>query len=232
MPVPDPRSDLRPTAVDAALKGLGAFTGAIEITAPPLLAIDFPLAASYAASFPQHAFTVENAPRKEVFLLSPTCCYPVFERLAGSIQRDGAIYTNKAHCFRSEAHYVEGKRQRMFLMREYIYFSSSLAAVRAWSESVRREVSALIRSWDLEVEIVRATDPFFNPADFKMRFQQEQELKQEFLIEDLAVASVNLHMASFCKACRITAEGGGSLYSACFGLGFDRLIAMLKSAHE
>lgn len=179
------------------------------------------------ASFPQHALLVGNDQRSEYFLLSPTCCYPVFAHLSGRALADGSLFTNKAYCFRSEDSYQVGERQMMFLMREFIYFHSSLESVTAWIQSVSREVCALLEKMGVFADFVPATDPFFNPADFKMKFQEEQRLKHEFVVDGLAVASVNLHMTSFCKACKITSSKGGPLYSACFGLGFDRLFGRL-----
>lgn len=214
-------------SVDANLSLLGVFAGACELRPASLLPRDFPLAKSYISSFPQHALLTANEQRGEYFLLSPTCCYPVFAHLSGQTLPDGVLFTNKANCFRSEAYYRDGERQLMFLMREYIYFHSDLAAVEAWVHSVSNDVKELIEGMGLSVNLVQATDPFFNPADFKLRFQQERNLKHEFVVDGLAVASVNLHLASFCKACKIVSTSGGLLYSACFGVGFDRLLGKL-----
>ena len=49
-------------------------------------------------------------------------------------------------------------------------------------------------------------------------------------VHGLAVASVNLHLQAFARSCNLRSDDGKPIYSACFGLGYDRLIAKSASA--
>lgn len=210
--------------LDSGLGGLRCFSGAEERSYSPFLPRGFVLAKNYVNSFPQHAFLVENGVHaEERYLLSPTCCYPVFHALSGSRVSNGLMVTHKGYCFRCEEYYKTGVRQISYLMREYILLCEDLEVVTEWIEGVKRDVFAFISGLGLRVSVVKATDPFFNVDDYKEKFQRDQGLKHEFVINDVAVASVNLHLKAFSKSCEITSGDGKSLYSACFGLGYDRL---------
>lgn len=210
--------------LDTHLAALPCFADAQEKVVSPMLPQSFILAEKYIQSFPQHAFTVSNSQQaSEKYLLSPTCCYPVFLLLKNT-QLDGdTLITHKNICSRCESYYAEGERQITFLMREYIFFSDDLTKVQRWIESVKQEVSTMLAGLGLKVNVEKATDPFFNANDFRQKFQQDQNLKSEFLIGNVACGSVNLHLKAFSKSCDIKSSNGDDLYSACFGLGYDRV---------
>lgn len=44
--------------------------------------------------------------------------------------KDDTLITHKNQYFRCESYYEEGKRQILFLMREYIFFSKNLETVQ------------------------------------------------------------------------------------------------------
>lgn len=115
------------------------------------------------------------------------------------------------------------KKQISFLMREYIFFSKNLETVQQWVSNVKSDIHSMLTNLGLKVDIERATDPFFNSDDFRLKFQESQELKNEFLINDVANGSVNLHLKAFSKSCYIKTQGEEDLYSACFGLVYDRV---------
>lgn len=210
--------------LDQGLAELKCFEGAVEKMVSPLLPMRFILASKYVSSFPQHAFTVSNRMQAgEDFLLSPTCCYPIFHTMQSSRLEGNTLITHKNQCFRCEKYYVEGERQISFLMREYIFFSDDLNTVQRWVSDVKSDVRLMLVNLGLEVDIERATDPFFNSDDFRLKFQESQELKSEFLINGVACGSVNLHLKAFSRSCDIKTQDGEDLYSACFGLGYDRV---------
>ncbi|ENU36992.1 MULTISPECIES: hypothetical protein [Acinetobacter] len=210
--------------LDEQLANLKCFKGADEKLLSPMLPQSFILAEKYIKSFPQHAFTVSNSIQvNEKYLLSPTCCYPVFNSLKNTSLNGDTLITHKNYCSRCEDYYQEGERQITFLMREYIFFSEHLENVQNWIERVKEEVTEMICSLGLEVEVEKATDPFFNANDFRQKFQENQNLKSEFIVNGLACGSVNLHLKAFSKSCSITSGEGNDLFSACFGLGYDRI---------
>jgi hypothetical protein len=210
--------------LDADLGAMACFAHAAEERHAPLLPEAFVLAGNYIKSFPQHAFAVSNTIRtREKYLLSPTCCYPVFHARIGARIAQNTLVTHKNLCFRCEEYYQSGTRQIAFMMREYIRFSPNLDDLAPWIEAVKSEVAAYIGGLGLPVEVEVATDPFFNANDYKQKFQKDQNLKSEFVVNGIAVASINLHLRAFAKACDIAGDDGEPVYTACFGMGYDRL---------
>ena len=216
---------------DLELSKLACFKTNNELSLSPLLPANFVLAQHYVSSFPQHSILAKGASNsEESYLLSPTCCYPVFRQLANSEQTDPFLVTNKNTCFRNEIKYELGERQSAFLMREYIFFSTDLELVENWIAGVKEQVVSLLEKLGLTARVLPATDPFFNPNDLKQKFQVHENLKSEFVVESTAVGSVNLHLKSFSKSCNIRSPSGSYFYSACFGLGYDRVSAKLDQA--
>lgn len=214
---------------DRELSKLECFRSATALRLSPLLPEEFVLAANYMKSFPQHAFRVTNSlSGGSGYLLSPTCCYPVFSHLSGVTLTQRRIFTHKNQCYRREEYIRAGERQSAFLMREYIVFDPDIELLRAWIEAVKLGVYGLLSGFGLAPSLDAASDPFFNPDDYKHKIQRDEKLKTEFVIDGLAVASVNLHLRSFTNACSIRDPQGRPLYSACFGLGYDRLAYVLN----
>lgn len=210
--------------LDRLLAALPCFQQAFETAISPMLPETFVLAKNYFKSFPQHGFLASNAlQEKERYLLSPTCCYPVFHAMMDTKLEGETLITHKNICFRCEEYYESGERQITFLMREYVFFSESLDVINDWIDRVKQEVSLMITELGLDVKIEKATDPFFNINDFKLKFQESQNLKSEFIIDQIACGSVNLHLKAFSKACNIHSATDKQVYSACFGLGYDRI---------
>lgn len=210
--------------LDDALAGLDCFAGAEEKRFAPMLPRDFVLAGNYVKSFPQHGLNVSNSiSPKEEYLLSPTCCYPVFYDLRNSKHGESILITHKNLCFRCEEYYAPGLRQISYTMREYILMSEDLNEVNNWIDQVKAQVTQMLLDLGLETSLEVATDPFFNANDYKQKFQRDQNLKHEFVIGGIACGSVNLHLKAFSRSCNITSLNGRDLYSACFGLGYDRV---------
>jgi len=219
--------------LDQALAGLPCFVGATEKRLAPLLPEKFVLAGNYIKSFPQHGFSVSNSVNEdERYLLSPTCCYPVFYDLKDSQHAESLLVTHKNLCFRCEEYYKPGIRQIAYTMREYILMCERLEDVAAWIEGVKAEVAEMLQGLGLSVDVEVATDPFFNSDDYKQKFQRDQNLKHEFVIGGVACGSVNLHLKAFSRSCNITSHGGHEYYSACFGLGYDRVYHQYQASLE
>ncbi len=216
--------------LDNVLAALDVFSNAQEVVLNPMLPSDFVLAASYIKSFPQHAFIARNAMCEGGFLISPTCCYPLFHALTGTRLPGKRLFTHKNICFRCEAEYVTARRQGVFLMREYIMFAEELSEVRSWIDKVQTDVQEMLFGFGLKVSVNKATDPFFNPADLRQKFQEEQNLKSEFTADELAVGSLNLHLQAMSRNCRITGPSGAPLFTGCFGLGYDRVAGLIADA--
>lgn len=217
--------------LDEMLSGMAVFENAEEVTLAPILPINFVLAQKYRGSFPHHTLEgmdVVNGGAK--FMLSPTCCYPIFHLLQGTSFCKDALYTNKSHCFRNELECIEGVRQLSFKMREYVFISSDVDVVYLWIDRVKIEIPQALGLLGIQVETVKATDPFFNPLDFQQLLQKSENLKSEFVHNGVSLASVNLHLKAFSRSCGLLDESGKHVYTACFGLGYDRVSSCLRSA--
>lgn len=218
--------------LDRALAGLPVFSDAREVVLNPMLPAGFVLAASYAKSFPQHAFIATNGLQEDHYLMSPTCCYPVFRSLGGEILPGRSLITHKNICFRREAAYQEARRQGVFLMREYILLAEEVDTVRSWLSDVRDQVMRMLRGLGLAVSVARATDPFFDPNDLRQKFQEDQDLKSEITSGNLAIGSLNLHLQAMSRNCGIAGPSGRPLFTGCFGLGYDRVAGLLADPVE
>ncbi len=214
--------------LDELLRGLRVFGNAEEISPQPILPIDFVLAEKYLNSFPQHALQAKGSLDGESrFMLSPTCCYPVFYHFQGKTFTDDLLITNKSNCFRNEVECVDGIRQLSFKMREYILFTRDLNKVKDWVDNVKGEIPSAFKSLGIDVSVVKATDPFFNPRDFQQLIQNSENLKSEFIHKGVSLGSINLHLKAFSKSCSLRDEKGNYIYTACFGLGYDRVCSTL-----
>jgi hypothetical protein len=224
--------------MDAVLARLRPFHGARPLSLAPLVPLSSPLAAEYCTHFPHLACSVslpesEPEPGKSAgdreFLLSPTCCYPVFWSQREQELPAGTCFTFKSWCFRNEAHVEPWRRERAFRMREYVWFGDADAA-EAWAGEVAERIEALLDGFDLVPRVEVATDHFFDTESIKRKIQLDQQLKREFLTDGLSVGSINLHLNAICKKFGIRSDGGVA-FSACFGMGYQRLWYSLCRVH-
>jgi hypothetical protein len=218
--------------IDRMLFGIPSFSGAEELKLSPLLPMSSVLATHYVRSFPQHALVVSGAMGSDSeFLLAPTTCYAVFDHLRDCQLSSPSLFTHKNLCFRNEETYRAGERQASFLMREFIFLSTDVGLAHEWIGRIVRDVPpSLAEEFRVDAVVEKASDPFFDPKDLHLKFQESENLKSEFVVDGLAVASVNLHLQAFARSCNLRSDDGKPVYSACFGLGYDRLIAKSAAA--
>ncbi|MNW37832.1 Amino acid--[acyl-carrier-protein] ligase [compost metagenome] len=226
---------------DKCLVTLNCFHGAEEVTLSPILSMDFPLAKEYFESFPQHASCTNNDQDELILgdhyqekeeareLLSPTCCYPLFKFAQEKKFLESKLYTVKNLCFRKEKIYEDWRRERSFRMREYIQFST-MSKTELWISQVIAEVKVFFDEMGFTVSVENASDPFFSTKSLKGKLQRQQELKKEFVVDGLAIASINFHLNSFCKKCEIMVDDQVG-YSSCFGLGYHRFWYILTQKY-
>jgi len=210
--------------LDDLLQKVNVFNGAMEICPPPILPLDFILAKKYSNSFPQHAVNAIGIDGSQAkYMLSPTCCYPVFRSLEASRLSGDLLVTSKNNCFRNEKEFIPSVRQLAFKMREYIFLSSDFDRVSQWVADVKTQIPVSLKSLGVESSVEKATDPFFNPRDFQQAMQSAENLKSEFICNGISLGSINMHLKAFSKSCNIVNEAGELVYTACFGLGYDRV---------
>lgn len=220
--------------IDRMLAAISPFADAEELRLSPLIPRESVLAQHYVRSFPQHALVVSGVTDPDTqFLLAPTTCYAVFDHLAGVELAGRSLFTHKNTCFRHEDTYRAGERQASFLMREFVLLTTDVDVAHAWIEQIKRDVpAALADEFGVTAVVEKASDPFFDPKDLHLKFQESENLKSEFVVDGLAVASVNLHLQAFARSCHLRSVDGKPVYSACFGLGYDRLVATSTAARD
>lgn len=215
---------------DQLLNKIDCFTNAKEIVLPPILDSNSRLAQEYQNNFKDLATkSVSDSTSSTINLLAPACCYTLFQELSDHSIKDSTTFTVKSYIFRNESYFERWKRERVFLMREYIQIGTK-ENVENWIEDTKNQVLQLLNLLGLEVQLSHATDLFFNPNSFQKKVQKEYQLKQEFIINDIAVGSINNHINSFGKKCNINVDDTFA-YSACFGLGYNRLLYALCEKH-
>ena len=136
--------------------------------------------------------------------LNPAACFPAYPTLAGrKIDEKGHIMSWMGRVFRYESRNICGlDRLYEFNVREIVFVGTD-EYVRECRQTALPLVKELAATFDLDMKLQTATDPFFATVSAAKKFyQQAQEVKNEILIpvlkEDgshkmLACGSVNLH---------------------------------------
>ena len=171
----------------------------------------------------------------DVALCSAAChnLYPNFAHQ--TIPATGLLYEVQGVCFRHEPS-VDPARMQSFRMHEFVYMgtpSGALAHRESWIALATRLLSDL----GLTLDSVVANDPFFGRVgNILANGQLEKELKFEVTApisspNPGAIASGNYHEDHLALDFDISVEGGGSMHSACFAFGMDRIALALINAH-
>ncbi|MGW7820235.1 hypothetical protein ACWGLF_19375 [Streptomyces puniciscabiei] len=160
------------------------------------------------------------------FALPSAACYAVYVNLAGrSLPDTGLMRTTVATCFRNEDHYDGLQRLLGFSMREIVFIGPEDGA----KEHLRRAKETVLTLMDalgLDVEVEVATDPFFDKNGGKARMQRLFPVKEEFVVNGLAIGSVNYHRNFFGERCSIQA-GGDTAHTSCLAFGLERWVHTL-----
>lgn len=165
-------------------------------------------------------------------LLLPAACYTIYPTLRSQPAAAAPqLLTVQSRCFRNEKYYEPLERQWNFSMRELVCAGSE-AQVRAFLETLQRQVTELCAALDLPVALENATDPFFNPAQNpKYIMQRIAPSKTEVVYGGtLAIASLNFHRQYFGEAFEIR-HGDDFCFTACVAFGLERWLAALFRQH-
>ncbi|MEL6298494.1 MAG: aminoacyl--tRNA ligase-related protein [Pseudomonadota bacterium] len=167
--------------------------------------------------------------------LNPAACFPCYPSLKGKHYEDGDCFTWLGRVFRYESRNINGlDRLYEFNVRELVFVGHE-DFCRSAREKALPLVKSLAESFDMEMQLQTATDPFFATVSAaKKFFQAAQEVKNEIKIPVLdadgnkkviACGSVNLHGNFFGKRFDITAgEAREPVHTGCVGLGIERWV--------
>lgn len=158
--------------------------------------------------------------------LPSAACYAVYVDLAGSaLPAEGALRTTVATCFRNEDHYDGLQRLLGFSMREIVFIGPEDGAKQHLLRA-KDAVTALCAELGLDVRLEVATDPFFDKNSGKAKMQRLFPVKEEFVVNGLAIGSVNYHRNFFGERCSIQA-GADTAHTSCLAFGLERWLHTL-----
>jgi seryl-tRNA synthetase len=168
--------------------------------------------------------------------LTPAACYPVYPLCSGTLPANGRLVDLWAYCFRHEPS-PDPARMQMFRVRENVRLGDE-ATVVAWRAMWMERGVAMLRSLELPVELVAASDPFFGRAGKMLAAnQKEQGLKFEVVIpinsveNPTAIMSFNYHRDHFTTKYDIRMPDGQHAQTACLGFGMERCVLALFKTH-
>jgi len=156
----------------------------------------------------------------------PSVCTSCYYALGKRIPVKSALYTTYNRVFRNEGS-QRLDRLLSFSVRDIIVVGDE-EYVRKTREVFLQKAGAFIKELLIEAKIVRATDPFFATKSSKAFMQKTADLKHEIQAwipydgKAIAVGSINLHLDTFGKRFSMNVKNG-TAFSACFGIGFERL---------
>lgn len=234
--------------LDSVFEGWGLEVGAASMIMPPLLPVESLARLDFYENFPHHAlvvspldldrrgagygsavsaFDTEQLRSAELGLPS-AACFAVYLHHEGRQIPDGITITVLGRCFRLEERYEGLRRLLGFHMREVVALGSSAFAqehLQRFSDRIMDFAAAL----ELPVRKETATDPFYDRGGQRALLQKLAPVKHEFLVGDLAIASVNVHRNFFGERCAISlASDGTPVFTSCVAFGLERWLAVLQ----
>lgn len=174
--------------------------------------------------------------------LNPAACFPAYPTLAGKrFDEKGFSLSWLGRVFRYESRNASGlNRLYEFNVREIVFIGTEqfVADRRRKALPLITEMAA---SFDLDMKIQTATDPFFaTVATAKKFFQAALAVKNEVLIPvlgpdgkttDMACGSINLHGRFFGERFDFRASDGEPAHTGCIGLGIERWVLAAFTQH-
>ncbi|PKV88645.1 hypothetical protein [Streptomyces sp. TLI_146] len=249
LPALSPGATVLLKRLDALLEGLGTGRGAAPMIMPPLLPVAALSRLDVYDNFPHQALVVstldlthhqegvkheEFAPEAlepALFGLPSAACFAVYLHHEGRALPDGTTVTVLGRCFRREEHYDGLRRLLGFHMREIV----ALGSYDFTQEHLRRfeeRITALTDALGLAVRKEAATDPFYDRGGQRALLQRLSPVKHEFLVDGLAIASLNVHRNFFGERCGITLEDTGqAVHTSCAAFGLERWLLVLYARY-
>jgi hypothetical protein len=165
------------------------------------------------------------------FGLPSAVCYGVYLHLRDRAL-DNALMTVVGTCFRNEQHYDGLRRLGAFRMREVVALGSPEHA-RAHIDRFTKLVLEFAMQAGLSINRQAANDPFFDVEGPQALWQRLVPVKHEFIVDDLAITSVNEHRTFFGERCRIRlSDVSAPISSSCVAFGLERWISVLTTRYE
>lgn len=231
--------------LDGVLEGWGTADGADALIMPPLLPVSALAGLDFYDNFPHQALVAsgldlsrhEQGRRPAAFApadlepaalgLPSAACFAVYLHHQGQSLPAGRTVTVLGRCFRREEHYEELRRLMGFHMREVVALGPA-PFVRAHLDRFEERITAFGAALGLKLVKEAATDPFYDRGGPRALLQRLEPVKHEFLVDGLAIASLNVHRNFFGERCAITEAGSGAfVHTSCAAFGLERWLSVL-----
>jgi len=161
-----------------------------------------------------------------VYALPSAACYAVYLHLAGTeLPAEGTLRTTVGTCFRNEDRFQGLQRLLGFSMREIVCVGQEDTAKKHLLRA-KDAVAGLCAELGLDFRLEVATDPFFDRNSGKAKMQRLFPVKEEFVVNGLAIGSVNYHRNFFGERCGIRA-GDATAHTSCLAFGLERWVHTL-----
>ena len=163
------------------------------------------------------------------YALPSAACYSVYRHLSGqTVPQAGSRHTTVATCFRNEERYEGLRRLLGFSMREIVAVGTAELATQHLLDA-KDWVLTLAGRLGLVMSVEVATDPFFDRTGSRAKMQVLFPVKEEFVVDGLAIGSVNYHRNFFGERCAITLPDGTPAHTACLAFGLERWVHVLSA---
>jgi seryl-tRNA synthetase len=239
-------------ALDAWILTLAERVGAVERRYPFLLRTEDLDGIDYYENFPHLGLAVSGTDPEQLtdvlstagrpltslpahalhparYMLPSAACYSVYFQLRGqTVPPAGDRHTTVATCFRREEQYEGLRRLLGFSMREIVFIGAAEGARDhlAWAKD---EVIAQISRLGLDHRVEVAADPFFDRDGSRARMQLLFPVKEEFIVDGLAIGSVNYHRNFFGDRLGIRLPDGQPVHTSCLAFGLERWAHVLTA---
>ncbi|MFJ4778910.1 hypothetical protein [Streptomyces sp. NPDC088762] len=161
--------------------------------------------------------------------LPSAACYSVYFDLRGqTLPSEANRFTTVATCYRNETRYEGLRRLLGFSMREIVFVGDGDGAKEHLS-GAKELVLGLAGKLGLDMKTEVATDPFFDSNGSRAKMQLLFPVKEEFVVDGLAVGSVNYHRNFFGERCEISLPDGGPAHTSCLAFGLERWVHILTA---
>jgi hypothetical protein len=246
----DPARTALLNALDGLFTAWGFEAGAVEVSPPPVFPVADLEKFDVYDNFPHLSLVAgalrtdgDHAPRGGRFYpdqvqpaalgLPTATCFGAYLFHEGRRVAPDTVVTLANRCFRGEDHFEGLRRLLSFRMREIVAIGSYEHTQNLVHHHVGR-IERLCHTLSLEVTTQAASDPFFEREGARALLQTLEAVKHEFIVDGLAISSVNVHRNFFGERCRITVDGAqdGFAFTSCVAFGLERWVSVLLERHR
>ncbi|HEV2778126.1 MAG TPA: hypothetical protein VGX25_01875 [Actinophytocola sp.] len=233
--------------LDSVLESWGTDAGAASMIMPPLLPVESLARLDFYENFPHQALVVspldlakrEPGARPAHFDpdallpaslgLPSAACFAVYLYHEGRALPGNTTVTVLGRCFRREEGYQDLRRLIGFHMREIVAMGTR-EFVQQHLDRFGARIADFITALDLPFRKEAATDPFYDRGGQRALLQRLSPVKHEFVVDDLAIASLNVHRNFFGERCDISLAGE-PIFTSCVAFGLERWLSVLHKRY-